>query len=91
MKVVRYAVGVRVGFSSPAFAAFIPDLPECTGRGETLEQAVGAARAAAKARIAELLNAGRPLPVATDRRELFDRTEYRGCFWEMVELEAGPG
>ena len=83
---MRYWVGIRVGYGQAAFTAFLPDL-DSVAQADTVEQAVAKAHELATKAIDALRLVGKPIPPPTPQRDLFERMEYRGCFWVTVALD----
>lgn len=59
---MRYPILVEEGTDSTAFGVVVPDLPGCFSAGDTLDEAVEAAKEAAAAWIDAALDRGMPVP-----------------------------
>lgn len=59
---MRYPILIEEGTDTAAFDVVVPDLPGCFSAGDTLDEAVEAAREAAAAWIDMALDQGMPVP-----------------------------
>jgi|GEM_PF-2134789 len=67
------------------FLVEFPDLPGCTARGHSLEQAEGHARQTLAAHIQNMLRQGQPLPPARGWKELSEAPERRQATLIVLE------
>ena len=58
----RYPILIEGGTEAEAFGVVVPDLPGCFSAGDTLDEAVEAAKEAMAAWIEATLDQGRPVP-----------------------------
>ena len=61
-----------------AFIANIPELPDCTARGENQETAMRNVKDAMEFRIEQARDLGRPVPQPKDERLMLDRLQGPG-------------
>jgi len=84
---MRYPILIEDGSATAAFGVVVPDLPGCFSAGDTLDQALDAAREAAAAWIDAALDAGQAVPPPSALAEVRQLPDYQGWALGVVELE----
>jgi predicted RNase H-like HicB family nuclease len=84
---VRYPILIEEGSEAAAFGVVLPDLPGCFSAGDTLDEAVLAAKEAAAAWIDSALDAGIAIPPPSPLAQARALPEYQGWSLGIVELE----
>ena len=83
----RYPILIEGGTEAEAFGVVVPDLPGCFSAGDTLDEAVEAAKEAMVAWIDAALNQGMPVPPPSSLEEV---RKLRGHEGWAVGLIARP-
>ncbi|MBT3203360.1 MAG: hypothetical protein HOB14_12750 [Gammaproteobacteria bacterium] len=66
----------------------IPDLPNCSTSGETLERALENAKEAALLRMEEIIFCGRTFPELLPIEEHLDNPDYENCSsWAEIDVD----
>ena len=78
---MRYPVLIEEGSEHAAFGVAVPDLPGCFSAGDTLDEAMEAAKEAAAAWIDAALDAGLPIPSPSPLAEARALPGYEG--WSL--------
>ena len=75
---MRYPILIEEGTDTAAFGVVVPDLPGCFSAGDTLDEALEAAKEAAAAWIDTALDGGMPIPPPSSLAEVRKLRGYRG-------------
>jgi len=84
---MRYPILIEAGSADTAFGVVVPDLPGCFSAGDTLDEAVEAAREAAAAWIDAALDDGTPIPAPSSLDVVRRRPEYAGWTVGLIDLD----
>jgi predicted RNase H-like HicB family nuclease len=85
---IRYPMLIEPGSDETAFGVVLPDLPGCFSAGDTLDEAIDAAREAAALWIDAALDAGSPIPPPSSLESVRALPEYAG--WILAVLDLDP-
>lgn len=85
---MRYPILIEQGTDTSAFGVVVPDLPGCFSAGDTLDEAVEAAREAAAAWIDTALDRGMPVPASSTLEAIKRLRGYKGWAVGVIDLEA---
>ncbi len=84
---MRYPILIEEGTDTAAFGVVVPDLPGCFSAGDTLDEALEAAKEAAAAWIDAALDRGIPVPPASSLDVVRNLRGYKGWAVGLVDLE----
>lgn len=84
---MRYPILIEEGSDTTAFGVVVPDLPGCFSAGDSLDEALDAAREAAAAWIDAALDAGMPVPSPTKLEDARRLSGYEGWTVGVVDLD----
>jgi len=84
---MRYPIFVEVGSDTTAYGVVVPDLPGCFSAGDTLDEAVAAAKEAAAAWIDAAMDSGIQIPKPSALDSLRKHQEYSGWVVGIIDLE----
>ena len=84
---MRYPILIEEGTETSAFGVVVPDLPGCFSAGDTLDEAVEAAKEAAAAWIDAALDQGMPVPPPSTLEAVRNLRGYKGWTVGIVDLE----
>ncbi len=84
---MHYPIAIEPGTDTAAFGVVVPDLPGCFSAGDTLDQAMLAAREAAAAWVDSALDQGLPIPAPSSLETLRHDTRYAGWIFGVVTLD----
>ncbi len=84
---MRYPIFIEPGSDQSAFGVIFPDLPGCFSAGDTLDEAVEAAKEAAALWIDSALDSGGPVPAPSSLEMLRHDARYAGWILALVELD----
>jgi predicted RNase H-like HicB family nuclease len=84
---MRYPILIEEGTESAAFGVVVPDLPGCFSAGDTLDEAVEAAKQAAAAWIDTALDQGMPVPAPSTLEATRKLRGYKGWAVGLIDLE----
>jgi predicted RNase H-like HicB family nuclease len=84
---IRYPILIEEGTKETAFGIVVPDLPGCFSAGDSLDEAVEAAKEAAAAWIDTALDHGVPVPPPSTLEAVRKLPGYRGWAVGLVEIE----
>jgi predicted RNase H-like HicB family nuclease len=84
---MRYPILIEEGTDTSAFGVVVPDLPGCFSAGDTLDEAVEAAREAAAAWIDTALDQGLPVPEPSTLEAARKLRGYKGWAVGLIDLE----
>ena len=84
---MRYPILIEPGSANTAFGVAVPDLPGCFSAGDTLDEAIDAAREAAAAWIDAALDEARPLPPPSSLDAVRRLPDYAGWTVGVIELD----
>lgn len=82
-----YPILIEPGSADTAFGVVVPDLPGCFSAGDTLDEAVAAAREAAAAWIDAALDDGEPIPPASSLDVVQRLPDYAGWTVGVIDLD----
>jgi predicted RNase H-like HicB family nuclease len=85
---MRYPIAIEIGTETAAYGVVVPDLPGCFSAGDTIDEAVTGAEAAAAAWIDATLDAGGAVPAASSIEAVRARPDYAG--WAFGVIAVGP-
>ena len=85
---MRYPILIEAGSDDTAFGVVVPDLPGCFSAGDTLDEAIDAAREAAAAWIDAALDSGTPIPPASSLDVVRQRPDCAGWTVGVIDLDA---
>ncbi len=84
---MRYPILIEEGKDATAFGVVVPDLPGCFSAGDTLDEAVDAAKEAAAAWIDTALDRGMAVPRPSTFEEARRLRGYKGWAVGLIDLE----
>ena len=84
---MRYPILIEEGTDMAAFGVVVPDLPGCFSAGDTLDEAVDAAKEAAAAWIDTALDQGMAVPGPSTLEEARRLRGYKGWVVGLIEVE----
>lgn len=84
---MRYPILIEEGTDTAAFGVVVPDLPGCFSAGDTLDEALDAAKEAAAAWIDTALDQGMPVPSPSTLEAARKLRGYRGWTVGLIDLE----
>jgi len=84
---MRYPILIEEGTATAAFGVVVPDLPGCFSAGDTLDEAVEAAKEAAAAWVDTALDRGMPVPPPSSLDEARRLRGYKGWAVGLIELD----
>jgi predicted RNase H-like HicB family nuclease len=85
---MRYPILIEEGTGDTAFGVVVPDLPGCFSAGDTLDEALDAAKEAVAAWVDAALDGGEPVPPPSSFEEIRQRRGYAG--WTVGVIEVDP-
>ena len=84
---MRYPILIEEGTGNTAFGVVVPDLPGCFSAGDTLDEALDAAKEAAAAWIDATLDDGQPIPKPSNLQDVRRLPDYEGWTLGVVDLD----
>ena len=84
---MRYPILIEEGTDTTAFGVVVPDLPGCFSAGDTLDEALEAAKEAAAAWIDSALDQGMAIPPASSLDAVRNLRGYKGWAVGLIDLE----
>jgi predicted RNase H-like HicB family nuclease len=84
---MRYPILIEPGSDNTAYGVVVPDLPGCFSAGDTLDEALDAAKEAAAAWIDAALDAGTPIPAPSSLEAARSLPDYEGWSLGVVDLD----
>lgn len=84
---MRYPILIEEGTDTVAFGVVIPDLPGCFSAGDTLDDALEAAKEAAAAWVDAALDAGSGVPSPSSLADIRKLPEYQGWSVGVIDLD----
>jgi predicted RNase H-like HicB family nuclease len=84
---MRYPILIEEGNDTTAFGVVVPDLPGCFSAGDTLDEAVEAAKEAAAAWIDSALDKGMAVPPPSSLDAARKLRGYKGWAVGLIDLE----
>ena len=84
---MRYPILIEEGTVETAFGVAVPDLPGCFSAGDTLDEALDAAKEATAAWIDAALDAGLARPKPSSLEDLRRLPDYEGWTLGVVEVD----
>ncbi len=84
---MRYPIFIEPGTAHSAFGVVVPDLPGCFSAGDTLDDALDAAKEAAAAWIDAALDNGTPIPSPSPVETIASRPDYVGWIVGLIDLD----
>lgn len=85
---IRYPILIEEGGDGAAFGVVVPDLPGCFSAGDTLDEAMGAAREAIAAWVDAALDGGQAIPDPSSLDAVRRLPGYAG--WTVAVIEVDP-
>jgi predicted RNase H-like HicB family nuclease len=85
---MRYPILIEPGSAGTAFGVVVPDLPGCFSAGDTLDEAVDAAKEATAAWLDVALDDGRAIPPPSSLEAVSALPEFAGWTMGTVDLDA---
>jgi predicted RNase H-like HicB family nuclease len=86
---MRYPILIEEGSDMTAFGVVVPDLPGCFSAGDSLDEALEAAKEAAAAWIDAALDAKTTVPTPSTLQDIRCLPGYEG--WTIGVIELDPG
>ncbi|HTH96954.1 MAG TPA: type II toxin-antitoxin system HicB family antitoxin [Stellaceae bacterium] len=84
---MRYPILIEEGSTDTAFGVVVPDLPGCFSAGDTLDEALDAAKQAIAAWVDAALDAGQTVPAPSSLDDVRQLPDYAGWTLGIVELD----
>jgi predicted RNase H-like HicB family nuclease len=84
---MRYPIVIESGSADTAFGVVVPDLLGCFSAGDTLDEAIDAAKEAAAAWVDAAIDQGIPIPPPSDLDAIRRRPEYADWTVGILELD----
>jgi len=84
---MRYPILIEEGTVTTAFGVVVPDLPGCFSAGDTLDEAVAAAKEAAAAWIDAALDQGMPIPAPSSLGSARKLPGFRGWAVGLIDVD----
>jgi len=84
---MRYPILIEVGSDDDAFGVVVPDLPGCFSAGDTLDEALDAAKEAAAAWIDTALDTGLEIPAPSSLSTVMRNPDYAGWTMGVIDLD----
>jgi predicted RNase H-like HicB family nuclease len=84
---MRYPIAIEAGDARHAYSVVVPDLPGCFSAGDTLDEALMNAQEAILLHLEGLLDAGKPLPKASQIEQLRRKRSFRHWTWAIVDVD----
>lgn len=84
---MRYPILIEEGAETAAFGVVVPDLPGCFSAGDTLDEAMDAAKQAAATWIDAALDAGKAVPAPSILEDVRRLPEFQGWAIGIIELD----
>jgi len=84
---MRYPILIEEGSDTVAFGVVVPDLPGCFSAGDTLDEALDAAKEAAAAWIDAAMDAGTTVPAPSTLENVHRLPGYEGWTIGIVDLD----
>jgi predicted RNase H-like HicB family nuclease len=84
---MRYPIVIEPGDETTAYGVVVPDLPGCNSAGDTLDEALDAAREAVAAWVDVALDSGLPIPPPSSLEAIRARPDYQGWSYGVVDVE----
>jgi predicted RNase H-like HicB family nuclease len=84
---MRYPALIEEGTETAAFGVVVPDLPGCFSAGDTLDEAIEAAKEAAAAWIDTALDRNMTVPAASSLEAVRKLRGYKGWTVGIIDLE----
>ena len=84
---MRYPILIEEGSDTAAFGVVVPDLPGCFSAGDTLDEAMEAAKEAAAAWVDAALDSGATIPAPSRLEEVRRLPGHEGWTVGVVELD----
>ena len=84
---MRYPILIEIGTTDTAFGVVVPDFPGCFSAGDTLDEAIDAAKQAASAWIDAAMDSDVSIPKASNLCDVRNRQEYNGWIVGVIDLD----
>jgi predicted RNase H-like HicB family nuclease len=85
---MRYPTLIEPGSADTAFGVVVPDLPGCFSAGDTLDEALDAAKEAAAAWLDAALDDGQLIPLPSSLEAVSALPEFAGWVMGIIDLDA---
>ncbi|WP_411705635.1 type II toxin-antitoxin system HicB family antitoxin [Edaphovirga cremea] len=82
-----YPIAIEAGDAQHAYGVTVPDLPGCFSAGDTLDEAISAAKEAITGHIELLVEMGQDIPAVSSVGELAKSHEFAGYTWAVVDID----
>jgi predicted RNase H-like HicB family nuclease len=82
-----YPILIESGYADMAFGVVVPDLPGCFSAGDTLDEAIDAAKEAAETWIDAAFDDGTPIPPPSDLETVRSLPDHTGWAVGLVERD----
>lgn len=82
-----YPIAIETGDDKHAYGVIVPDLPGCFSAGDTLDEAISAAKQAITGHIEILIEMGQDIPAISSVGELAKDPEFAGYTWAVVDID----
>ncbi|HHQ6595621.1 type II toxin-antitoxin system HicB family antitoxin [Serratia fonticola] len=82
-----YPIAIEAGDDKHAYGVTVPDLPGCFSAGDTLDEAISAAKEAITGHIELLVEMGHDIPAVSSVGELAKDPAFAGYTWAVVDID----
>ncbi|MGL5385606.1 MAG: type II toxin-antitoxin system HicB family antitoxin [Serratia sp. (in: enterobacteria)] len=82
-----YPIAIEAGDDHHAYGVIVPDLPGCFSAGDTLDEAISAAKEAITGHIEVLIEMGQDIPAVSSVGKLAKDPEFAGYTWAVVDID----
>lgn len=82
-----YPIAIEAGDDHHAYGVIVPDLPGCFSAGDTLDEAISAAKEAITGHIEVLIEMGQDIPAVSSVGKLAKDPEFVGYTWAVVDID----
>lgn len=84
---MRYPIAIEIGDDQTAYGVVVPDLPGCFSAGDTLDEAIAAAEAAAIAWIDATLDAGGKIPAPSSLEAVRRQKDFKRWSFGVINID----
>lgn len=82
-----FPIAIEPGDDTHAFGVVVPDIPGCFSAGDTLDEALRAAREAIDFHLEGLVEDNDDIPVASTVQSYASNPEYVGFIWAVIDID----
>jgi len=82
-----YPIAIEAGDDQHAYGVIVPDLPGCFSAGDTLDEAISAAKEAITGHIEVMVEMGQDIPAVSSVGKLAKDPEFAGYTWAVVDID----